>query len=548
MTITISASHAHLGQNATPAVVAALSALREAGGGTLLFEKGEYHFYSEGSEARDLAVCNNAMGMRQVVFSLRGMNGITVDGGGSRFIIHEKVFPFACEGCVDLTIRNIYFDRGMAPHVQMRVKNITAEGFDLAIDRTASPFRAENGSLIFRREWGEFSGKERRLLLFGSDRVRTRFLFTGDCTDSCADLPVDFMWVNASEIPEGVHVTYRDVAGASPCLYEEGERIFAVPDGDRETSLLFLSDCENAKIEAVTVRQALGMGIIAQGCRNVTVKGFRTDYDESAGGATTTVDAMHFVQCDGALEICDCRVTHPCDDALNVHGVYTKLLWATQSTLLVKLMHKEQLGFCPYRAGDALRLIEESTLDVIGSFTVSDCSFEGESFDTILIRGTLEGTVTDAPALVENPLRMPDLYLHDNEFYRYPYIRISGGGRIRIENNRMEYAKGALFLCDLSHFWYESGRIRDLVIRNNRMIRCADLGRSDDFISISVSGFSDADAPKIHQRIEIRDNVFEGLDGYAVTAGGVRELILRNNRCEGRSDLPILVDNQAQTC
>ncbi len=552
MTITVSTAHAGKENNATPTVVAALADLRSAGGGRLTFETGEYHFWEEGTEAHEYAVCNNSFGVRSVAFSLRNMENITVDGGGSRFVIHGKVFPFACDSCKNLTIRNIYFDRGISPHVQMKVQHITSEGFDLIIDRAASPFRVENGSLIFPREWGEFSGKERRLLLFGTDRIRTRFLFTGDCADSCEDLPVDFMWVDATETRGGVRLTYRDVAGASPCLYEEGEAIFTVPDGDRETSLLFFNECEAVRIENVTVRQALGMGIIAQACRNITVKGFCTDYDESAGGATTTVDAMHFVHCDGKLEISDCRISHPCDDVLNVHGMYTLLQGAEPTSLRVRIMHKEQLGFCPYRAGDVLRLIDEDSLDVIGSFSVSEYTWEGEGMDTLLLRGALsedaKGIGAFAAVLVENPYRMPDLYLHHNEFSHFPLLRISGGGEMRIEDNLMENCKGALCLCDLSKFWYESGRIRDLCIRRNRFVRCASLGRSHDFIQIGVSGFEDAAAPKIHERIEISDNDFEGLEGFAVTAGGVRELIIKNNRCEGRSDLPILIDNRPQTC
>ncbi|MBQ9150846.1 MAG: hypothetical protein IJX72_01245, partial [Clostridia bacterium] len=172
MTITVSRVYAGKENNATPAVIGALASLREAEGGTLLFERGEYHFHTEGAEKRQLAVCNNAMGIRQVVFSLRDMDGITVNGNGSRFVIHGKVFPFACECCKNLTVQNIYFDRGISPHVQMRVQNINTHGFELAIDRASSPFRVEHGSLIFPREWGEFSGRERRLLLFGSDRIR----------------------------------------------------------------------------------------------------------------------------------------------------------------------------------------------------------------------------------------------------------------------------------------------------------------------------------------------------------------------------------------
>ena len=46
--------------NVTPPVREALEKLRVAGGGELHFEKGEYHFYREGSRKEFVAVSNNS--------------------------------------------------------------------------------------------------------------------------------------------------------------------------------------------------------------------------------------------------------------------------------------------------------------------------------------------------------------------------------------------------------------------------------------------------------------------------------------------------------
>ena len=113
--IIISAKQGGPEHNATPTVIEAVGTLRRAGGGTLLFEKGEYHFYDEGTEKIYYAVSNNATGEKHIVFPLQEMNHITVDGGNSSFVIHGKIFPFAIDHCQHVTVKNIYFDRSTSP-------------------------------------------------------------------------------------------------------------------------------------------------------------------------------------------------------------------------------------------------------------------------------------------------------------------------------------------------------------------------------------------------------------------------------------------------
>ena len=535
-------------KNATPTVVSALHELNRLGGGILQFEKGDYHFYEDGCEQIYYAVSNNHAGEKKVVFSLRDMNGITVDGGGSRFVIHGRIFPFATHGCQNVTIQNIYFDRAESPHVSMRVRNVRSDGFELEIDREKYPFSVKDGSLSFLRPWGVFSGKASVLSLHSAERIRVRYLLTGDCTARYDHLPTAFMWADAEEIEGGVRLTYRAVEGANPCLYEEGEQLSLFPDGGRENDLMFFEECEGIRIDSVTIRQAMGMGVIAQLCRDITIRALCTDYDESAGGVTVTADAMHFVNCDGRLEISECHITHSEDDILNVHGMYTLLETAAKDELLVKIMHHEQYGFCPYREGDRLRAIDQATMDILGEFTVASFSLEGDEKNRIRLTGSwqygLGETQNAKNLLVENSDRMPNLHLHHNHFYRFPHLRISGAGKLLIEHNRLERCKAAALLTDLAVYWYESGRIRDLVFRNNLLIDCNALGTTDGFIKIGVSGFQDAEAPKIHERIEISDNEFSGIKEFAVTAGGVKDLIIRNNRTDREGALPIQIDGR----
>ncbi len=537
-------------KNATPLVVSAIRRLKRMGGGILLFEKGDYHFFEEGTEKRYYAVSNNSAGEKKIVFSLRDMDGITVDGGGSRFIMHGRIFPFAIDRCQNVTVQNIYFDRDISPHVSMRVRDISETGFGLEIDRDPFPFYVKERSLFLTRQWGEYSGKTSVFSLHSADRIRVRYLLTGNCTARHDHLPTAFMWADAEETEWGVRLTYRREEGAQPCLYEEGERLSVFPDGGRENALFFFEACEGVRVENITVRQSIGMGVIAQLCRDITIRGFCTDYDEKAGGVSLTADALHFVNCDGKLEISDCHITHSEDDILNVHGMYTLLCSATEQELLVKIMHHEQCGFCPYRSGDRLTLIDQNTMNVLGAFLVDSYTLDGQEKNFIRLTGTWEYGLQQirgiAPILVENPDRMPDLHLHHNYFYHFPHLRISGAGKLLVEHNHIERARAAALLMDLSKYWYESGRIRDLVFRHNRMIDCNALGAESGFIQIGVSGFDRSEAPLIHESIEISDNEFYGIDSYAIHAGGVKNLIIKGNRTDSGKKLPIIIEGVEQ--
>jgi len=541
--LTVSAASIGRGNNATTAVVAALSKLEN--GGTLRFEKGEYHFYEDGTLKRFYAVSNNDAGEKRIVLPLLQKQSVTVDGCGSTFVFHGRIFPFVADACRGLTLKNMILDRSQPIFVKMRVRDVDDQGFGLEIGEGECPFRIEQGSLIFQREWGEFSGLERKLSLHSADRFRVRYLFTGACEDSKQNLPVSYMSADAVRTEWGVRLTYRKDPEASDCLFWEGESLYVVLDGERENDLIFLNECEDVRVENITVRAAMGMGIIGQLCRDIRIKNFCSDSSRYAGGITVSADAMHFVNCDGVLDISDCRITHTGDDILNVHGMYTLLREARPDRITAQIMHRDQYFFCPYRPGDRLVLIQKSTMKQLAVFLVSDYSVSGALGTDITLNGRFEEGFGELSGkgdiLIENPDRMPDLHLWNCYFSNYPHLRISGSGKMLVENTVFENSRSAVHLLDLSQYWYESGRIKDFTFRNNVMRGCSNLGEQS-FIVAGVSGFSDAEAPKIHEKIEISNNRFEDIKHHAIVVGGVRDLVLRDNLFDRSGDDLIVID------
>ena len=109
--IIISDAFSGEGNDVTAAVADALSKLKKAGG-TLYFEKGVYHFFSENAFSKFLAVPNSPLGNRKIIFPIFDFNNLTIDGGNSTFVFHGGGFPFVVRNSSNVTIKNFFADIG----------------------------------------------------------------------------------------------------------------------------------------------------------------------------------------------------------------------------------------------------------------------------------------------------------------------------------------------------------------------------------------------------------------------------------------------------
>ena len=526
----------HTTGNATPDTVRALDEIRAAGGGELHFETGEYHFYKDGTEKSFFAVSNNSANVKSMVFPITDMENVVIDGHGSVFVFHEIVFPFMISHSKNVTLRNMTVDLGMSPLVNFKVHGISDDGFYMDIDRKASPFFVKNGSIFFERESGIWDGARHIISLHAIGRHQVQYLATGDCgLQKFENLPAKLMKCDVSETPDGIYAKYR---ADTPSRCEFGEEMLsAIIDGGRSVDVICLDHSENVTVSSVSVARGIGMGIIGQLSRNILIDGFSTDNVRHKGHQSLTADALHFVNCDGKLEIRNCKISDTMDDAINVHGMYTSLVKAENDTIYTRIMHKEQYHFNPYREGDRLVLIDPLTYEIKAEFTVTGAMLNSENGTDITLKGGFSYGYREISEgfLVENPDRMPDLHLHHNRFDKFPHNRISGAGEILVEDNEFSNCHAALLCFDLAKYWFESGRVKHLVYRNNVLDNCDIIGNGA-FLRIGVSGIAEESAPKIHERIEITGNRFSRIACHAVRASGVKDLILENNVFDTEKD------------
>ena len=534
------------GANATPTVVEALKTMKTVKNGKLTFEKGEYHFFEDGAFRKFFGISNNSFGEKQIAFLIEDFDGIYIEGNGSVFVFHGLVFPFIISRSRNVRIEGIVFDRVKPPVSKFSVCQQTDEGFLLKCDREELPYTVQNGGVTFQTETGIFSTAENIISLHQVKVFGVRFLVAGDTSASLENLPAPLMLTDAEPRENGIYFRYRQNTPCK-CEYEENEPLQALMDGDRQLDVMFLNEAFQIELRHLKILRGSGMGIIGQMCSDIEIEDFSTDASHHGDHSTLTADAMHFVNCSGKLNIHHCDVSHTMDDALNVHGIYTALERVENDGIYVRLKHYQQYFVNPYRSGDILEIIEPKQLQIVARFTVEAASFEGETGDLLCIKGSflLGGDRVQAGDFVENPDRMPNVHLHHNHFSYCPNVRVSGRGELLVEDNLVEHSRSGLLAMDLAEYWYESGRVHHLICRNNRFKDCNALGGTR-IIRIQVTPFADSDAPKIHETIEILDNVFENIKETAITAGGVQNLIMQGNVFQNHTERLIVIDGQVQ--
>ena len=513
--------------NITPFVVEALTKNKEDV--CLNFEKGEYHFYEDGSFSGFFAPTNNETGVKKVAFPIIGNKNVTIDGNGSTFVFHQEVFPFIVKKSENVSVKNIVFTTAFPPFALLKIKEKRDDGFLCHIDKATSPYHTENGHLVFELEGRMLSTQNNKLSFHALDRLLITYLFAGDCEETQENLPAKFADTDAICMGEDVFFRYRQNRKASPCVYNEGEVISVNLEERRQRDIIFLEQTKTTTLSNIAIVRGGGMGVVAQLCTDIEISNLSVKPTDSAP-VTITADILHFVNCDGKISIHDCDFASSLDDACNIHGNYSLVKNVTENSVIVEYGHFAHSYLEMYFPGDILTVINKSDYSVIGSFKVKNAKFVDEC--GLVQEIEIDGLSPDISQgmIIESANRMPDIHIYNNRNFEIPNWRLSGKGNIVVENNVYENCFCPVYSFDLAEYWYESGRISNLTVRNNTFINTRfDLGS----VVTGVSGFYGEDTPKIHGKITVENNTFDGNTNKHITIFGFKETNINNNTFNG---------------
>lgn len=512
----------------TLAVRSALEFCRGIEGAMLVFPQGSYHFWPDRAEEKQLFISNHDQeGLRRIAFRLAVRSGLTIDGQGSEFIFHGPMIPFAIENCRNVTVRNLTIDWEAPMFAQGTVSRADSDSFDIELPE-GTQYKVDNNAI-----WFDFGGKPERVwgLNEFDSRTKAPAYQSGDRLSWG-----NYRKVRVEESSPGT-ITYR---GDNIQLPQVGN-VMVMRFGRRENPAFFVNGGENVNLESIFVHHAPGMGLLAQWCKNIRLHKFnimrRPGSDRMV---TATADATHFVYCRGTVTIDHCLFENQLDDPCNVHGIYARITEKLGGDrIIVELAHGMAKGIKIAEPGDQIEFVHRESLLTYANATVKDVKVLNKDYIIVELEQPLPDDVQMLD-VIGNTSWHPDLTV-TNSIVRANRARgflITTSGNVLLEHNKISAPGAGIKISGDANYWFESGAVRQVMIRNNEFTDCnyccPDWGTAVIDIDPEIER-PEAYEQCYHRNITIENNRFVTFDVGIVSGHSVDGFTFANNVIE-RSD------------
>ncbi|MDD3744496.1 MAG: right-handed parallel beta-helix repeat-containing protein, partial [Lentimicrobiaceae bacterium] len=211
-----------------------------------------------------------------------------------------------------------------------------------------------------------------------------------------------------------------------------------------------------------------------------------------------------------------------------------------ESTIGVKIMHGQQQGFQFARAGDTISLADAGTLKPYAKLEVTEVK-EINSEHMELTCKEKVGDILRANSVANNLSWQPNLIFKNSVVRRNRArsILISTAGDVLVEGNHFESCTftSILFEGDAT-FWYESGPVRNVIIRNNYFKNFGLHGGNAPVVQISPRTKPVKDY-YYHRNILFENNTCEVFSRLLVNARSVENFHFVGNIIKASKDYPL---------
>lgn len=489
----------------------------------LNFKKGQYDFWPD--EKKGSAAT--------IAFMIEGMKDVTIDGNGASFIFHGKMSPFLIKNSSNVILKNFSVD-WQRPYIsQGIIENISSSFVDLRIDKEKYPYKFENGELVFIGEgWTDkltdgnknlhnlYDGKSREILYQTRDNPLGDIFF-GEAKEIESGL-IRFSGKPKTVVPNGTYVT----------LFH-----------GRYISLgINITYSKDVEVQDVTLYHVLSHGFLGSRSENISVIRSSLTINENKGRVFSGVaDASNFVNCKGTIKTIGSKHAGMGDDFLNCHGAYVKVLsWVNENTLETGAVDRYKLNNTD--VGDEIYLVDSltqlrhsKTLTITKIDTLKDKNGR-KKYHVVTkekIPANLKGTY-----FLENKTWTAALEIRNCEIgrkHRARGILVSTPKPVIIEDNYFKTAGAAILVEGDLDYWYESGGVKNVVIKNNVFDNCYSSapgwGKAVITITPSIKP-QNVDAKTYHENIVIDGNKFIVYDSPILFARSVGKLKFLNNKIE----------------
>lgn len=491
---------------------------------TLVFEKGEY-FLDSANAPEPLLYITNTMGdgewkrderphLNRVGMYFKGIRSLTVEGNSSVFTVRGSLTNIAVCNCKDLCLKNFTLVTENPDMHSFRVARKREFAIDFELDGE-SRYICDKGKYIFVGKDYRTPFTEKRATAYWIGKI------SADNADSIRRTTHPLRGaIRVKEIGERL---FRATYAVKPRCAAGDE--FYVYDVRRKYQGIFVDGSKDVRIESVAQPFNYGLALVFQNTENIAV--INSVFAPAEGGALKMASVADFMQvccCRGKVTVRGNRFCGAGDDCLNVHGVHFRIKKHEGDTLLLSFMHPQTHGFCPFRTGDAVRFVSPATLLPLAEGTVKRAEPAGE-YDIRL--ELYESPETELAGLVaENASACPDLDFAGNSLDRIITrgLLVTTAGKVLIEDNDFRHTSmSAILVSDDARSWYESGFVRNVVIRNNRFY-------ANKGYYVCVKPENKKHKGYVHSGIRVEDNLFDSPSSEGLYFKSAKDCIVKDNK------------------
>ena len=428
-----------------------LKTLHGKQGVRIVFDPDTYEVYPDSCFERTLFISNHGWnGPKRMAVLVEDMQDVELDFSGSILRVHGPMTHMGILRSRNVCVKNLILEN---PRTQIMQGNVIAHGenyIELRMTHGAEQFRQRHQELVTDYKGGVFFN------------IWIHQEYNGKTGEFIGDFPlgINICDTKVEDLGDG-RIRIYDVKRVPPI-----GNILILNATRRLGCGIFCENSSEIRCENITVRSCMGMGFAAQLCENIILSGFHTRLHDGRA-FTANADATHFVACRGKVVVENSVFECQLDDALNIHGMYTRVAKKSSHEILVQEMHEEAKGIRFFRQGDKVQILKPDSLIPYTEKTIVDLEYINSDMVRLVLAEETDDIVVGDHA--ENVTCTAELVFRGNtvRHNRARGILIASKGKTVIEENHFYSPSVAIQMEANGEYWYESGGTNDLTIRNN---------------------------------------------------------------------------------
>jgi hypothetical protein len=314
--------------------------------------------------------------------------------------------------------------------------------------------------------------------------------------------------------------------------------------GARTHSVLLAHRCRNTVLERVDAYASCGLGFLVQ--HSDTARFTEVRYIPKPGSGrlfSSRDDGLQVSGCKGLIEVDRCVFEGMMDDPINVHGTYLPVTGhVDERTLRCRFGHSQSVGQTWWAdPGDTVEYVLRDSVISHGTNRVQSFRLLNDSEAEIRLAEPVPSEIGPGWVL-ENMSAHPSVHIHNSRFgnQRARGVLFTTPRPVVVENNTFYTSGSAVLINGDANGWFESGAVRDAVIRNNTFINCNQTGYQFGEAIISIDPVVNRPEPGSfsHSNVRIEHNTFRTFDAPVLYAESVDGLSFTGNIIERTHDYP----------